>query len=157
MKLTIGQVAPDFSLPDQAGNIHRLSDYKGNYLVLYFYPKDDTPGCTTEACSFRDELPQFNKLHVPVLGMSADSVQKHKKFIEKFNLPFTLLSDESKQTLQIYGVWEEKKFMGKKYMGILRNTVIIDPEGKIAKVYEKVKPAEHVEEVLRDLAQLRAE
>jgi peroxiredoxin Q/BCP len=152
MKLQVHDIAPQFNLPDQEGKLHKLTDYKGQWLVLYFYPKDDTPGCTKEACGFRDNLPKFSKLKAQVFGFSADSVEKHKKFTLKYKLPFTLLSDESKKTLTDYGVWAEKKFLGKKYMGILRTTFLVDPKGKIAKIYENVKPVGHAEEVLKDLA-----
>ncbi len=151
MELKINDIAPDFSLPDQEGNNHRLADYKGRWVLLYFYPKDNTPGCTTEACTLRDAFEEFGKKNAVVLGMSADSVKSHKGFIEKHKLPFTLLSDETKGVLKTYGVWAKKKFMGREYMGILRNSFLINPEGKIAKIYEGVKPAGHAEEVLVDL------
>jgi peroxiredoxin Q/BCP len=155
MTLSIGDKAPAFSLPDQDGKIHNLSDYKGKWVLLYFYPKDMTPGCTIEACALRDSHDSFTKIDAVVLGVSADSPAKHTKFIEKHELPFTLLSDESKGMLEDYGVWAKKKMMGREYMGILRNSYLIAPNGKIAKVYEKVKPKDHAEEVLVDLAELR--
>ncbi len=151
MELKINDIAPDFSLPDQEGNNHRLADYKGRWVLLYFYPKDNTPGCTTEACTLRDAFEEFKNKNAMVLGMSADSVKSHKGFIEKHTLPFTLLSDEGKQVLESYGVWAKKKFLGREYMGILRNSFLINPEGKIVKIYEGVKPAGHAEEVLVDL------
>ena len=119
--------------------------------MVYFYPKDDTPGCTKEACAIRDDIPRFDKLKVKVLGISVDSVKSHKKFAEKYKLPFTLLSDEKKEVVKKYGVWQKKKFMGREYMGTLRTSFLIDPAGKIAKIYESVKPEVHAEEVLKDL------
>ncbi|MEK7545457.1 MAG: thioredoxin-dependent thiol peroxidase [Patescibacteria group bacterium] len=156
MPLKIGQKAPGFHLPDQAGKEHDLKDYAGKWVLLYFYPKDDTPGCTTEACTLRDNFPKFKKMKAVVLGISADAVKKHAKFAEKYDLPFTLLADEEKKLVNAYGVWAKKKFMGREYMGILRNSYLINPEGKIAKIYEKVKPQEHAEEVLADLKALAA-
>lgn len=155
MKLKIGDKAPDFELPSQKGEMHSLKDAKGKWLLLYFYPRDNTPGCTKEACAIRDEFPKFGKLNAVVFGVSADSVKSHEKFAEKQNLPFTLLSDEGKKMLKAYGVWGKKKFMGREFMGINRMSFLIDPKGKIAKIYEKVKPAEHAEEVLMDLKELQ--
>lgn len=151
MRLKIGTKAPDFTLPDQSGTSHTLSDYKGRWVLIYFYPKDDTPGCTKEACGIRDEFPKFKKMDVVVFGISADSAARHKKFAEKYKLPFTLLSDESKKVLPTYDVWAKKKFMGREYMGILRSSFLINPDGRIAKIYENVKPNVHAEEVLSDL------
>lgn len=156
MSLKIGQAAPTFTLPDQDGNEHSLKDYQREWVVLYFYPKDDTPGCTKEACAFRDNLPKFKKIKAHVFGVSVDSVKKHQKFVEKFSLPFTLLSDEKKEVVEKYQVWAKKKFMGREYMGTLRMTFLIDPKGKIAKIYEEVKPETHAEEILSDLKQLEA-
>jgi len=156
MKLTIGDKALEFNLPDQKGKMHSLKDQKGKWTLLYFYPKDDTPGCTIEACTIRDNYPAFKKLGITVFGMSADPVKKHEKFSEKYDLPFTLLSDEEKETLEAYGVWGKKKFMGREYMGISRESFLIDPKGKIVKIYEKVKPAQHAEETLEDLKTLQA-
>ncbi|HJV32629.1 MAG TPA: thioredoxin-dependent thiol peroxidase [Patescibacteria group bacterium] len=156
MPLKLGQKAPGFRLPDQDGKEHDLKDYAGTWVLLYFYPKDDTPGCTVEACTLRDNFPKFRKMKAVVLGVSADPVKKHAKFAEKYELPFTLLSDEKKEMLGDYGVWAKKKFMGREYMGILRNSYLIDPQGKIAKIYEGVKPAQHAEEVLQDLKTLGA-
>lgn len=155
MKIQINKPAPAFTLPDQTGRLHKLADYKGEWVVLYFYPKDDTPGCTKEACSFRDNLPKFKTMDAVVLGVSVDSVTKHQKFAEKYKLPFTLLSDETKKTVADYDVWQEKNMMGKKYMGIVRTTFIIDPKGNIAKIFEKVKADKHGEEVLRELKNLK--
>ena len=151
MKVSIGTPAPQFSLPDQNGETHKLEDYKGNWVLIYFYPRDDTPGCTKEACAIRDNYPDFQKLEVKVFGISTDSVNKHEKFVNKYALPFTLLADDNKKVVELYGVLGLKKFMGKEFMGTKRMSFLIDPKGKIAKIYEKVKPAEHAEEVLRDL------
>lgn len=149
--LKIKSKAPSFKLPDQDGKIHNLKDYLGKKVLLYFYPKDDTPGCTTEACNFRDGYKDFKKLGLVILGVSADGVKSHKKFAEKFKLPFPLLSDEDKSVCEKYGVWQKKKFMGREYMGIVRSSFLIDEEGKIAKIYEEVKAGEHAEEVKSDL------
>lgn len=134
--------------------MHKLSDYKDKWMLLYFYPKDMTPGCTVEACTLRDNYDDFKKIKAAVLGVSADAPARHAKFADKYDLPFTLLSDESKEMLKVYGVWAKKKMMGREYMGILRNSYLIDPAGKIAKVYEGVKPANHAKEVLEDLKEL---
>ncbi len=152
--MKLEQTAPDFTLPDQDGNKHKLSDYKGQWALIYFYPKDDTTGCTTEACAIRDNFPKFGKLKAKVLGISIDSVASHKKFADKYKLPFTLLADEEKKVVNKYGVWQEKSMYGRKYMGTVRNSYLINPVGKIAKIYEKVKPATHAEEVLNDLKKL---
>lgn len=152
--VSVGKKAPPFSLPDQNGQTHTLKDYLGKWVLLYFYPKDDTPGCTTEACSIRDNFAEFNKSNIVALGVSADSVPSHQKFMTKYKLPFDLLADEDKKVIQLYGVWGEKKFIGKTYMGIRRTSFLIDPEQNIAKIYEGVKPAEHVAEVLHDVAEL---
>ncbi|OGX39251.1 MAG: thiol peroxidase [Omnitrophica WOR_2 bacterium RIFCSPHIGHO2_02_FULL_68_15] len=154
VELTAGQTAPEFSLPDQTGKVHTLSAYRGQWVLIYFYPKDDTPGCTTEACGLRDRFSAFTKIKAVVLGVSADSVKSHQKFAEKFTLPFPLLADEQKSVVQAYGVWGEKSFMGKKYLGISRMSFLIDPQGRIAKVYPKVAPADHPDEVLQDLEAL---
>lgn len=144
-------MAPDFTLPDQTGKERKLSDYKGRWVLLYFYPKDDTPGCTKEACAIRDTYAEFKKVKAVVLGVSTDSVTSHAKFAKKFNLPFTLLADEEKKVAKAYGVWGKKKFMGREYMGTHRTSFLIDPQGMIAKVYVEVKPEMHAEEVLKDL------
>ena len=149
--IKIGQKAPDFSLPDQEGNMHSLKDYLGKKILLYFYPKDDTPGCTTEACNFRDEYKDFKKMGLVILGVSKDSVKSHKKFAEKFSLPFPLLSDETGEVVEKYESWGKKKFMGREYIGLFRNSFLIDEEGKISKIYKEVKSADHAEEVKRDL------
>jgi peroxiredoxin Q/BCP len=150
MKLSVGDKAPGFEAPDQDGKMRALFEYAGKTVVLYFYPKDDTPGCTAEACSIRDHWGAFKKAGVAVLGVSVDPARKHKKFVEKYDLPFTLLSDENKTIVGAYGVWGKKKFMGREYMGTKRWSFLIGPDGKIAKIYEDVKPAEHAEEVLLD-------
>jgi len=149
--LEVGKKAPNFKLKDQNGNIISLSDYKGKNVVLYFYPKDNTSGCTAEACNFRDEFPKFKNLKAAIIGVSPDSVESHKKFADKFNLPFTLLSDEKKEILEKYGVWKEKSMYGKKYMGVERTTYIIDAEGKIKKIFPKVKVPDHNKEVIEAL------
>ncbi|MDP3794703.1 MAG: thioredoxin-dependent thiol peroxidase [bacterium] len=153
--LTVGTAAPDFALPDQDGNKRRLRDWRGRWLLLYFYPKDDTPGCTKEACALRDSLPRFGKLKAAVAGVSVDSVASHAKFAKKYGLPFTLLADEGKAAVSSYGVWRQKTFMGRTYMGTMRTSFLIDPAGKIRKIYEGVKPAEHAAEVVGDLAALK--
>lgn len=157
MKLQVGDNAPEFSLKDQNGRIHSLLDYKSKWVLLYFYPKDDTPGCTTEACLFRDNLPKFPKTDFIVLGISTDSIQSHKKFVEKYGLTFALLADEEKQVVQLYNVWQPKKFLGKEYLGTIRTSFLINPQGNIAKIYEKVKPEIHAQEVLKDLEELTKE
>ncbi len=150
-----GTKAPSFKASDQEGVVRSLKDYAGKWVILYFYPKDDTPGCTKEACSFRDGFALYKRAGIEVIGVSVDSVKKHAKFVEKYSLPFTLLSDEDKKIVEAYGVWGEKKFMGRTYMGTNRVSYLINPEGKIAKVYDKVKPEEHADEVLADVKQLR--
>jgi peroxiredoxin Q/BCP len=147
----VGAKAPAFSAPDQSGKTVSLSDFAGKKVVLYFYPKDDTPGCTVEACSFRDEHAAFRKKGAVVIGVSPDSTKSHAKFIEKFTLPFTLLADSDHKIAEAYGVWVEKSMYGKKYMGVERSTFVIDPQGKLSAVYRKVKPAEHTAEVLAGL------
>ncbi len=142
---------PDFSLKSDVGESIRLSDYKGKRVVLYFYPKDDTPGCTVEACSFRDGIGEIQKKGAIVLGVSTDSVESHRKFKEKYHLNFPLLSDADKKVVDAYGVWKEKNMYGKKYMGIERTTFIIDEDGKIKKIFPKVKVEGHYDEVLAEL------
>lgn len=149
--LEIGTKAPDFTLPDQNGVSHSLSDYRGKKVILYFYPKDQTAGCTKEACSFRDRYPQITEKGAVVIGISKDSVKSHKNFEEKQSLPFTLLSDEDTAVIQMYDVWKEKKMAGRTYMGIVRSTYLIDEEGVIIKTYDKVKTAVHGDEVLEAL------
>jgi len=147
--------APAFSVADQNGQKHTLSDYKGKWLLLYFYPRDNTPGCTVEAITIRDSFAAFKKQKCVVLGISADTEGKHRGFREKFELPFDLLADTDKIMLKAYGVWQKKKFMGKEFTGIVRTSFLIDPKGKIARVYDTVKPALHAEEVLEDLKVLQ--
>ncbi|MFC2083971.1 thioredoxin-dependent thiol peroxidase [Bacteroidota bacterium] len=149
--IKVGNKAPFFTLPDGDGNKVSLKDYAGKKVVLYFYPKDMTSGCTQEACDFRDSLPDFSKLGAEVLGISKDSVITHKKFSDKYELTFKLLSDESTAVLAKYGVWKEKSMYGREYMGIERTTFIIDDEGRIQKIYPKVKVKGHVEEILKDI------
>ena len=143
-----GSKAPDFARPASGGEIISLKDFKGRKLVLYFYPKDDTPGCTTQACTFNDNLPKFQRMKAAILGVSRDSVKKHEKFVEKFDLGFRLLSDEEGKMLEKYGVWVEKSMYGKKYMGIERSTFLIGEDSKIEKIWRKVKVPGHVEEVM---------
>ena len=149
--LEIGTKAPDFTLPDQNGNVHSLSDYRGKKVILYFYPKDNTPGCTKQACGFAERYPQFTEKGAVVLGVSKDSVASHKKFEEKYGLPFTILSDPELVAIQAYDVWQEKKNYGKTYMGVVRTTYLIDENGKIVKVFEKVKAADNPEQMLGEL------
>lgn len=146
--------APNFTLVDEAGKKVSLADFSGKPVVLYFYPKDDTPGCTTEACNFRDNYSEYEKMGAVILGVSPDSEKSHAKFADKHHLPFTLLVDEDHQVSELYEVWGQKKFMGKEYDGVSRTTFLIDQQGKIAKVFEGVKPATHSEEVLSALADL---
>lgn len=153
---TVGTPAPDFLLPDQQGTLHALAEYKGKWIVLYFYPKDDTPGCTAEACSFRDARTDLQEKGIEVIGVSVDPVRSHAAFAEKYELPFTLLSDEHKKTVEDYGVWAEKSMYGKTYMGILRTTFLIDPSQRIVAIYEKVTPEEHAGLILRDFDALQA-
>lgn len=146
--------APDFRLPDQNGTIHTLHQYRGRWVTLYFYPKDDTPGCTKEACSFRDAIAEFQKFGAVVLGVSKDSVTSHTKFAQKYQLSFTILSDEKKDVIKAYHAWGMKKFMGREFEGTLRTTYLIDPDGQIQKVYKKVNPLVHSGEILKDLKSL---
>ncbi|MFN6963553.1 MAG: thioredoxin-dependent thiol peroxidase [Pyrinomonadaceae bacterium] len=148
MMLKEGDKAPDFTAKDQDGRTVRLSDLRGKRVVLYFYPKDDTPGCTKEACSFRDSYDVFAAKGIEVLGVSIDDERSHQKFVTKYDLPFTLLADTDKKIVNDYGVWGEKSMYGKKYMGTLRKTFLIDETGRIVKVFDKVKVAEHADEVL---------
>ncbi len=150
-----GKSAPLFALPDQDGVEHSLVTHLGEWVILYFYPKDDTPGCTKEACSFRDGYAALKKEGITVFGISADSVRSHRKFAEKFSLPFPLLSDEEKKVVERYGVFGKKKFMGREYLGIFRTTFLINPNGVVAKVYEDVKPDDHAMTILHDLQSLR--
>lgn len=151
LTLKEGDKAPTFTVATSGGGKLSLADYKGQNVILYFYPKDDTPGCTKEACAFRDGFADFKKRGAVVLGVSPDPVKKHDKFVEKFKLPFTLLADEDKAIANAYGVWGEKSFMGRKYMGVYRVTFLIGPDGKIKKIWPTVKPEEHAAEVLAAL------
>jgi peroxiredoxin Q/BCP len=152
--LKVGDKAPLFTLLDKNNEKISLKDFKGKKVILYFYPKDMTSGCTQEACDFRDAFPAFNKLKAVVLGISIDSVTSHNKFADKYDLPFTLLSDENKEVVEKYGVWKEKSMYGRKYMGIERATFLIDGEGKIKNIFPKVKVAGHVEEVIKALGEI---
>ncbi len=143
--------APEFELMDSEGNLHRLSDYKGQTIVVYFYPKDDTPGCTKEACSFRDSYADFRNAGVEIIGISPDTVNSHAKFTGKYDLPFTLLSDPNHEVCEAYGVWGLKKSFGREYEGVYRTTFIIGPEGEIKRVFENVRPSDHSQEVLEAL------
>jgi len=147
--------APDFNLPDQKGKIHSLSDYKGGWLVVYFYPKDNTPGCTKEACSFRDNSQEFSKMGVNIIGISKDDVSSHKKFAEKYHLNFPLLSDPEHKVIEAYGAWGKKKFMGREFFGTIRSTFLISPEGEIIKEYKSVNPLTHTSQILGDLKRLK--
>ena len=150
--LEVGTQAPDFTLPDQNGNRHSLSDYRGKKVILYFYPKDNTPSCTKQACGFAERYPKFTDKGAVVLGISKDSVASHKKFEEKYGLPFTILSDPELVAIQAYDVWQEKKNYGKTYMGVVRTTYLIDEEGKIVKAFDKVKAADNPEQMLGELS-----
>jgi peroxiredoxin Q/BCP len=148
LKLKEGDVAPEFTAATNGGGKVSLADFKGKPVILYFYPKDDTSGCTKEACAFRDHYSEFRKKGAVVLGVSTDSGKSHDKFVEKYKLPFTLLADEDKKIVEAYGVWGQKSFMGRKYMGTYRVTFLIGPDGRIKKIWPEVKPAEHAEEIL---------
>jgi thioredoxin-dependent peroxiredoxin len=151
-ELKVGSSAPDFSLDGNDGKKHSLKEFRGKKVVLYFYPKDDTSGCTKESCSFRDNLSSIKAKGAVVIGVSADGTESHKKFISKYDLNFPLLSDESKSMLERYGVWQMKSFMGRKYLGIVRTTFIIDEKGKISHIFPKVKVDGHTEEILNALS-----
>ena len=153
--LKVGEIVSDFCLPNQDEEEICFRDIKGRWIVLYFYPKDNTPGCTTEAIDFTEALPDFTKLETTVLGVSPDSAEKHRKFIEKKELKITLLADEDKEVCNLFGVWQLKKFMGKEYMGVVRSTFIINPEGKIAALWRKVRVKGHVSEVKEKLEMLQ--
>ena len=156
MSLKIGEQVPDFELEANSGEKIRLSDYKGKNVVLYFYPKDMTPGCTTEACDFRDRHTDFTSLNTVVLGISPDPIARHQKFIQKHELPFPLLSDETHEVSESYDVWKLKKNFGKEYMGIERSTFLIGKEGELLKEWRKVKVAGHAEEIQKELEQVEA-
>ncbi len=154
MPLAAGNKAPEFTLMNESGQEFRLSDYIGKTVLLYFYPKDDTPGCTKEACNFRDDYSEYDKAGVTILGISPDTSKSHATFKAKYELPFTLLADPDHQIASAYGVWGRKKYMGREYDGILRTTFLIGPDSRIIKVFENVKPAEHSAEVLAELKTL---
>ena len=149
--LEVGTKAPEFTLPDQNGNMHSLSEYRGKKVILYFYPKDNTAGCTKQACGFAERYPRFMEKGAVVLGISKDSVASHKKFEEKYGLPFTILADPELVAIQAYDVWQEKKNYGKTYMGVVRTTYLIDENGKIVKAFDKVKAADNPEQMLGEL------
>jgi len=154
--LQVGDTVPDFCLPNQDQEEMCFRDIKGRWIVLYFYPKDNTPGCTTEACDFTAAEPDFSKLNATILGVSPDSPKKHRNFIEKKELTITLLADEEKELCNLFGVWQLKKFMGKEYMGVVRSTFIINPDGKIAAVWDKVRVKGHVDDVKEKLTELQS-
>jgi peroxiredoxin Q/BCP len=154
MTLEVGQKAPQFSLPDETGKVHKLSDYRGKTVVLFFYPADDTPGCTLEACNFRDDYSEYSNAGAQLLGVSPDDVESHEKFKTKFNLPYPLLADEGHKVCELYGVWGDKSMFGKQYQGVIRSTFIIDPDGKIVKVFSKVSVAKHSSKVLEAINEL---
>ena len=154
MPITAGVQAPDFTLSDEGNTLRRLSDFRGRPVVLYFYPKDDTPGCTTEACNFRDDYSAYMDADIIILGVSPDTPDSHAKFKKKYNLQFPLLADEGHKVCDLYGVWGAKKFMGKEYEGVLRTTFLIDAQGRVARVFESVRPPEHSAEVLSALKML---
>ena len=151
MPIPAGIPAPDFELLDDTNVPRKLSDFRGQNVVLYFYPADDTPGCTKEACNFRDDYSAYEKANIVILGVSPDTVKSHVKFKKKFQLPFPLLADEGHKVCDLYGVWGPKKFMGREYEGVLRTTFLIDKDGNIVKVFEQVRPADHSAEVLSAL------
>jgi len=154
MQISAGNPAPTFTLPDETGKLRSLQDFRGQPLVLYFYPKDDTPGCTLEACNFRDDYSAYQEAGVSIVGVSPDSPKKHAKFKEKYGLPFPLLADEAHEVSNMYGVWGPKKMMGREYEGIYRTTFVIDSQGNIARVFENVKPSDHSQEILEALKNL---
>lgn len=154
MTISAGDPAPEFTLADEEGQMHNLSDYRGNPVVLYFYPKDDTPGCTKEACGFRDDYSAYEKAGAKILGVSPDNSKSHAKFKAKYELPFTLLADPDHEVLKLYGVWGLKKSFGREYEGVNRTTFLIGEDGEILKVYKKVKPANHSAEILSALGDI---
>ncbi|MGV3640894.1 MAG: thioredoxin-dependent thiol peroxidase [Adhaeribacter sp.] len=147
MKLNIGDQAPDFAIPDQDGLVHKLSDYAGRKLVIYFYPKDNTPGCTAQACNLRDNYYELRQKGYEVIGVSVDSEKSHLKFIQKFELPFTLLADTDKKMVEDYGVWQEKSMYGRKYMGVMRYTFVIDEQGRIQDIITQVNTKDHASQI----------
>lgn len=157
MTLDVGDPAPDFTLADQDGQTHTLADSRGHWVLVYFYPRDDTPGCTKEACAIRDNFPEFKTLEAKVFGISTDTVQDHRKFADKYELPFTLLADDDKAVVRQYEVWGEKKAFGRTFEGTKRMSYLIDAQGNIAKIYKKVDPKKHAEQVLEDIRELDEE
>ena len=155
MKIKPNHKPPNFSLPDENGKLHKLSDFKGKFVVLYFYPRDNTSGCTTEACKFRDDYGAYQEAGIEIIGVSPDSSDSHAKFKAKYQLPFTLLVDKTHEVCDAYGVWAKKKIMGYEYFGVQRTTFVINKEGLIVKVFEGVRPAEHSKEVLAEIAKLK--
>lgn len=155
MSIEVGSQAPDFTLKNQDDKEVSLSDFRGKHIVLYFYPKDMTPGCTTQACDFRDQYEKFSELDTVIIGISPDPIERHQKFIDKHDLPFQLLADEDHEVAELYGVWKLKKMFGKEFYGIERSTFIIDPDGILQKEYRKVRVKGHVEEVLADVKENR--
>ena len=151
MSLKVGDNAPNFSLRDQNGNSVSLDSFLGKKVIVFFYPKDDTPGCTVEACNFRDDFEMYEEKNAVLLGISKDGEESHKKFISKFDLPFRLLCDEDHAVAEAYGAWGEKSMYGRKYMGIIRTTVVVDADGKVEQIFEKVKPKDHSKELLEML------
>ena len=147
-ELEIGDNAPPFELIDQNNKIHTLKQYKGKKVLIYFYPKDDTPGCTTEACNFRDNMKELEKRNIIILGVSKDNIKSHNKFSEKYNLNFPILSDESLEMIKSYNAWAPKKFMGREFLGIIRKSILIDEKGKIKRIYNTVKPATHTQDII---------
>jgi thioredoxin-dependent peroxiredoxin len=152
MTLKVGDLAPDFSLPDTNGNIVNLADFHGKRVILYFYPRDNTPGCIKEACGFRDAYDDYQAQDLVILGVSTDDAKSHEKFVKKHNLPFPLLTDEGGKVAETYNSFGLKKFMGKEYLGIIRNTFVISPDGTIEKIYLKVKPEVHAAQILADIS-----
>jgi peroxiredoxin Q/BCP len=155
MTIKINQPAPVFSLPDEKKNFHNLAEFKGKSIVLYFYPKDDTPGCTKEACNFRDDYGAYKSAGLEIIGISPDNSESHAKFKAKFNLPFMILTDKDHKVCKLYGVWGRKKFMGREYDGVFRTTFLIDHEQKVVRIFKDVKPAEHSREVLLEFQKLK--
>lgn len=152
MSIQLGKKVPEFVAFDEKGVGQTPRNYRGKWLLIYFYPKDDTPGCTKEACAIRDAWKEFKKANIAVLGASVQSAKSHQRFVEKYELPFPLIVDEEKKIVTLFGVWRKKKFMGREYMGVVRMSFLIDPKGKVAKIYEQVKPEEHAKEILKDVA-----
>lgn len=151
MKLNIGDIAPDFNLQDSAGKMHRLSDYRGQKAVVYFYPKDNTPGCTRQACAFRDSFAALKELNALVFGISRDDSESHQNFVKKYNLPFVLLSDPELEAIEAYGVWQKKSNFGKTYMGIVRSTFVVDENGVLIKIFPKANPDTNAADIIQFL------